>query len=206
MINDEMNKYYKDMINKELTSSRQVGWRDELAQARRFQQLYKLVENEDEIQIADLGCGLADFYNFLEKYKKNFIYVGYDLSEDMIKNAEKRIDKNKNNIELNHITKTEDMAEHDFTILSGIFNMKREVSNEEWLNYILNQLKIINSKSKKGFAFNLLTSYSDDEYKKDELFYAEPSFFFDFCKKNFSKNIALLHDYDEYDFTIIVRK
>ena len=31
-------------------------------------------------------------------------------------------------------------------------------------------------------------------------------FFFDFCKRNFSRNVALLHDYGLYDFTIIVRK
>ncbi|MBM3138043.1 MAG: class I SAM-dependent methyltransferase, partial [Chloroflexi bacterium] len=29
---------------------------------------------------------------------------------------------------------------------------------------------------------------------------------FDYCKVNFSKNVALLHDYKLYDFTIIVRK
>jgi len=41
---------------------------------------------------------------------------------------------------------------------------------------------------------------------KEELFYADPLYFFDLCKKNFSRNIALLHDYYEYDFTILVRK
>ena len=60
--------------------------------------------------------------------------------------------------------------------------------------------------SQKGFAFNMLTIYSDKEYMKDNLYYSDPLFFFDFCKRNFSKNVALLHDYYEYDFTILVRK
>jgi len=38
------------------------------------------------------------------------------------------------------------------------------------------------------------------------LYYADPGFFFDYCKTHFAKNVALLHDYGLYDFTILVRK
>jgi hypothetical protein len=38
------------------------------------------------------------------------------------------------------------------------------------------------------------------------LYYADPCYLFDTCKKRFSRNVALLHDYEAYDFTIIVRK
>jgi len=41
---------------------------------------------------------------------------------------------------------------------------------------------------------------------RPDLYYADPLFLFDFCKQNFSKNVALLHDYRLYDFTLIVRK
>jgi hypothetical protein len=41
---------------------------------------------------------------------------------------------------------------------------------------------------------------------RDDLYYADPLFLFDYCKRNFAKNVALLHDYRIYDFTIIVRK
>ena len=54
----------------------------------------------------------------------------------------------------------------------------------------------------------MLTRYSDEEYieKRPELYYGDPCFFFDYCKKHFSRNVALLHDYEIYDFTILVRK
>ena len=64
----------------------------------------------------------------------------------------------------------------------------------------------MNKKSEHGFSFNMLTSYSDKEYMRDDLYYGDSCHFFDFCKKNFSKNVSLLHDYNLYDFTIIVRK
>jgi len=41
---------------------------------------------------------------------------------------------------------------------------------------------------------------------REDLYYADPCFIFDYCKRNFSRNVALLHDYELYEFTIIVRK
>ena len=61
-------------------------------------------------------------------------------------------------------------------------------------------------KVKKGFSFNCLAIYSDENYKKNYLYYADPCFLFDYCKRNFSKNIALLYDYFLYEFTTLVRK
>ena len=62
----------------------------------------------------------------------------------------------------------------------------------------------MNEKSLKGFAFNCLTSYVD--YKEDHLYYGNPLFFFDFCKKNFSKYVTLIHDYKLYEWTMLVVK
>jgi hypothetical protein len=39
-----------------------------------------------------------------------------------------------------------------------------------------------------------------------DLYYGDPCFLFDYCKRHFSKNIVLLHDYNLYDFTLIERK
>ena len=40
----------------------------------------------------------------------------------------------------------------------------------------------------------------------DYLYYADPGRLFDLCKRRYSRNIALLHDYGLYEFTILVRK
>ena len=52
----------------------------------------------------------------------------------------------------------------------------------------------------------MLTSYSDADKKRDELHYADPCAIFDLCKRKYSRNVALYHDYSLYDFTIVVRK
>ncbi len=64
----------------------------------------------------------------------------------------------------------------------------------------------MNRFSRKGFAFNCLTSYSDKERMREDLYYSDPCFLFDYCKRHFSKNVALLHDYGLYEFTVLVRK
>jgi hypothetical protein len=76
----------------------------------------------------------------------------------------------------------------------------------DWLKYIEDTLDILNQTSKKGFAFNCLTSYSDEDKKRDYLYYADPCMLFDICKKKYSRNVSLLHDYGLYEFTILVRK
>jgi hypothetical protein len=38
------------------------------------------------------------------------------------------------------------------------------------------------------------------------LYYADPCAIFDLCKRRYSRNVALLHDYGLYEFTIVVRK
>lgn len=94
----------------------------------------------------------------------------------------------------------------DYTVASDIFNVKLKQKDSDWLDYILETLNRMNEKSKKGFSFNCLTIYSDENYKKNSLYYADPCFLFDYCKRNFSKNVALLHDYFLYEFTILVRE
>jgi hypothetical protein len=59
--------------------------------------------------------------------------------------------------------------------------------------------------SARGFGFNLLTSYSDVDRKRPDLFYAEPETVFRHCVHRFSRFVALSHDYPLYEFTVLVR-
>jgi SAM-dependent methyltransferase len=203
-----MSENFEDFYNKNLekfgSTAQGVGWKNEAAQQVRFQQLAKVI-TEQEFSINDLGCGTGDFVNHLNKANWKFEYHGYDIMPEMIERAVKRFN-DISNILFHRIESAKDMKLADYSIASGIFNIRFNCEDEKWLDYILNTLVLMNEKSNYGFAFNILTKYSDPEFMKGELFYADPCYFFDYCKKHFSKNVALLHDYDQYDFTIIVRK
>jgi hypothetical protein len=51
-----------------------------------------------------------------------------------------------------------------------------------------------------------LTSYSDEDKMRAHLYYTDPTWAFDLCKRRYSRHVALLHDYGLYEFTILVRK
>ncbi|MBS1505278.1 MAG: methyltransferase domain-containing protein [Bacteroidetes bacterium] len=202
----EIFDFYSDRIKSFGNSSKGVGWKDNNAQEIRFAQLLKVVQNKTGFSINDFGCGAAQLYNYmLAQGYNSFEYYGYDILDEMLQSA-------RNNIIPDHaviLAKIESASEmnfSDYSVASGTFNVKGQSTNEDWLDYIISTLLILNEKSRKGFAFNLLTKYSDVEFMQDHLYYADPLFLFDYCKRNFSKNVALLHDYFQYDFTIIVRK
>ena len=60
--------------------------------------------------------------------------------------------------------------------------------------------------SRTGFAFNALSLYSDPDRRRPDLYYADPLYWFDHCKRRYCRFVALLHDYPLYEFTILVRK
>ena len=93
----------------------------------------------------------------------------------------------------------------DYSVASGIFNVRLDQSDADWREYIVRTLEQMAATSRKGFAFNCLTSYSDADHMRPDLYYADPCWLFDLCKRRFSRNVALLHDYDLYEFTMLVR-
>ena len=93
----------------------------------------------------------------------------------------------------------------DYTVSSGIFNVKGDTPDDRWLAYVLETLTEMARLSRRGFAFNVLTSYSDRDRMRGNLYYADPGFMLDYCKKTFSRYVAVLHDYPLYEFTVLVR-
>lgn len=205
-IETDLKNYYDHHLDSHGHSAMGVGWKNEAAQQIRFDQLAKVIESTSGFTINDLGCGIGDLYKYLSaKQDQSFEYYGYDVLESMLHVANTRFAESKNAHWIK-MDKADELLEADYTIASGIFNLKYTIERSAWMDYILETLKQMNLKSKRGLAFNMLTTYSDKEFMKDELFYSDPLFFFDFCKRNFSRDVALLHDYREYDFTILVRK
>lgn len=199
-----IDNYYTTKIIENGATPKGVDWNSIESQELRFSILAQILASKENFSILDFGCGFGSMYEFYMKNGiKNFKYTGYDISKQMIIEAKNKYKANENLVWCNNLNIE---LEFDYVIASGIFNVKLEENNDDWLIYILDTLKLINQKSKKGFSFNILTKYSDKEHMRDYLFYADPLMLFDYCKSNFSKYVTLIHDYPLYEFTIIVRK
>ena len=196
--------YYSEKIRNFGATPAGVDWNSVDSQELRFSQLLKIIDqSKDHFSLLDYGCGYGSLYDYIRRYFANFNFTGFDISKEMIIEAEKKFSSGKS---LKWISTVDQLDTHDYLIASGIFNVRNQFTDDEWLSYILDTLNQMNSLSKFGFSFNILTAYSDKDKMRDYLFYADPLFFFDYCKKKFSKQVALLHDYPIYEFTILVRK
>jgi SAM-dependent methyltransferase len=149
--------------------------------------------------VNDFGCGYGALVAFLGARGLDVDYRGFDLSESMLEHARREHEG------ATFVGSGDELTPADYTVASGIFNVKLDVPVEAWREYVLGTIETIAGLSRKGFAFNMLTSYSDADRMRDDLYYGDPRFFFDLCKREYSRHVALLHDYGLYEFTMIVR-
>jgi SAM-dependent methyltransferase len=195
--------YYTDKVLTFGSEPKGVDWNSIASQELRFEQLLKVCDFTHPLTINDYGCGYGHLVEYMTHHNYSFQYNGFDISDEMITRAKEKY-SHLSNVQFFAGQNFEAIA--DYTIASGVFNVKLNHTTEDWQEYTLATIHKLNSLSSHGFAFNILTSYSDKEYMREDLYYAAPCFYFDYCKQNFSKNVALLHDYGLYEFTILVRK
>jgi SAM-dependent methyltransferase len=205
MINASIESYYQNNLSAHGAGPQGVGWKNEEAQHVRFEQLLKVIYSKGPFTINDIGCGVGDLSAYISAKKIEYQYVGYDVLDEMITQAKLKYPENGSR-RFEQVNDLAQMKEADYCVASGIFNLKFEVSEASWKEYIIETINILYEKSKLGFSFNALTSYSDKDFMKPELHYSNPTWLFDYCKTYFAKNVALLHDYSQYDFTILVKK
>lgn len=200
---NEVAHYYSEKLAQHGETPRGVDWNGEESQALRFEQLCKIISAPGPFSLNDLGCGYGALFDFLAEKHSTFSYLGVDVSEDMVRAAEQR---HLHDLQSRFVTAPEPDIKADYGVASGIFNVRLGRDDSEWLKYLEDTLEVLDRTSSRGFAFNCLTSYSDEDKKRDYLYYADPCQLFDLCKRRYSRQVALLHDYGLYEFTILVRK
>lgn len=195
---------YTGNLTEHGAGAQSVGWRDEDSQELRFRKLAYVVDAavgpDRGVTVADLGCGYGAMFRFLDDLLGPRLarYVGYDLSQEMLDTARQTIDDPR----ATWVHGGELQEDCDLAFVSGTFNVRLEAPEEEWRGFIHDTLRQLASHSRLGIAFNLLTSYVD--WREDHLFYGDPHEFFDFCRRELSPRVTLLHDYPLWEWTMAV--
>ena len=201
---NDVEAYYTDKIKVYGPTPAGVDWNGLDSQILRFEQLLRIIPDLDApFSLSDLGCGYGQLFGHMHKRVARFEYRGYDLSGMMIKKARELFGNNANAC---FTVSDRPTVPADYAIASGIFNVKLETDESTWKSFFFDTLAEMDRSSGRGFAFNCLTSFSDLDKMRHHLYYADPSEVFNFCKRHFSRNVALLHDYGLFEFTILVRK
>jgi SAM-dependent methyltransferase len=195
--------YYSAKLHEHGPCARGVDWNSSESQSLRFDQLLGVCDFSEDRSINDFGCGYGALLDHLHARGLEAEYRGFDVSAAMVAEARRRHgtdDRRRFGDDPAGLTVA------DYTLASGIFNVRLETPEAEWEDYIRATLETLDRLSRRGFAFNMLTGYSDPGRMRGDLYYGDPCVYFDHCKRRFSKQVALLHDYGLYEFTIRVRK
>lgn len=193
-------RYYSTKLSEFGASPRGVDWNGEDGQILRFEQLVKLLPGDEKCTVCDVGCGYGAFLPFLEQRRPLAEYLGIDVSPEMVASASALHGSGR------FLVGSEIPEDVDYIVASGIFNVRMDVPEKDWMAYVERTLESFHARTRRGFAFNCLTAYSDADRMRQDLYYADPLAIFDLCKRRFSMCVALLHDYPLYEFTLLVRK
>jgi len=194
--------YYEAKLAAHGATARGVDWKDEASQTKRFEQLGRALGFGEPIlrcSILDFGCGYGAMLPFLQERSFDGSYVGYDRSPGMVAQAQR---VHEHVAGATFTSDWEAVPPADFVVASGVFNVRLGVPDGLWLDYVVQTLSVLNAKATMGWAANFLTSYSDEDHKRPDLYYADPEAIFDWCKRKASRWVCLLHDYKLYEFTI----
>ena len=196
--------YYSRKLAQHGDTPQGVDWNGAQGQTLRFEQLCRLLPDRAAgFSLTDLGCGYGALFEFLQPRYPQLAYLGVDLSAAMVQRARARLGPR---TDARFITGACPDQVADYCMASGILNVRLQHDTARWIEHVHATLDVLDRHSRLGFAFNCLSAYADEDRKRPDLFYADPGQLFDLCKRRHSRDVALLHDYGLYEFTMLVRK
>ncbi|WP_341916455.1 class I SAM-dependent methyltransferase [Polaromonas sp. YR568] len=200
----DIERYYTAKIGLYGTSPLGVDWSCEPTQKLRFIQVLKVCDFDSPFSLADLGCGYGALLGFLAErfHDKQVRYKGIDLSPAMIVQAS-RLWGRRTDTEFTVGNELSGLS--DYTVASGIFNVKLHQPEIRWRRFVQATLAHMHAHSRRGFAVNFLAPLTDTEKTRPELYRAEPELWCDYCERALGADVTLLTGYGMREYTLLVR-
>jgi SAM-dependent methyltransferase len=198
MVIDGVRDYYEGRLREFGPCARGVDWNSAESQAQRFDELVpEDVASVDE-SILDYGCGYGALLAHLRNRGWKGSYCGYDVSPAMTATARQI------HGDVAEFLDVMPSTSFDRTVASGLFNVRLHFDDGVWEKYVRTTLDAMWERTRAVMAFNMLTSYSDPDRRRENLYYANPGQYLDLCIIRYSRHARLHHGYGLYEFTIQV--
>lgn len=189
--NDLNIHYYTELVNRYGIDVQSLNWGSSESQKLRFSILSQVGPLKGA-KVLDVGCGLGDFYAWLEKNDIMAEYTGIDITPAMVENARQRFPKTRFEV----FNLLEDGCDiYDYVVASGIFTRRLR----EPITYLEKMIHRAYELARKAVAFNSLSSWATDQEANE--FYANPLAVLGFCR-TITPWVVMRHDYLPHDFTI----
>jgi trans-aconitate methyltransferase len=188
--------YYSDLISKYGHDAKACDYGRQESQQIKFRVLSEVAQLDGR-SILDVGCGFADYSDFLKNKGINTSYTGLDLTPAMVQHARLRHP----NLEIicGNILDFSSPKEFDIVSANGIFYL---IDDDPWVKMqdIIRQMFTLCT---QALTFNSLSLWAEE--KTENEFYADPLKTIEFCKKLTSR-LTFRHDYHGRDFTMYLYK
>jgi 2-polyprenyl-3-methyl-5-hydroxy-6-metoxy-1,4-benzoquinol methylase len=191
-------RYFTSLTTKYGIDIKALDWGSLESQQLRFAVLSQ-VGVLNGTSVLDVGCGMGDFYNWLQKKGFDIKYTGIDITPKMIEISRKRFPgicfEQKDLLDV----KKKTFKSYDYVFTSGIFTYRQN----EPFDFLKEMVKQMFKICRKAIVFNSLSCWA--ETKVDGEFYADPIKTLIFCRF-LTPWVVLRHDYHPRDFTIYMYK
>jgi SAM-dependent methyltransferase len=195
---DRIAAYYNSLVGEFGHSPRACDYGNPRSQLAKFEVLAQVAPLTGK-RILDVGCGFADFADFLIARYGELEYTGVDISPAMIQ-AARALHPGAPNVTLRLANILEDdPGQFDVVTANGIFYLLGDCAPDLMKRLVSRMFEIATT----AVAFNSLTSWAADQEQGE--FYADPCATVDFCR-TLTSRLTLRHDYHTRDFTLYLYK
>jgi len=212
---ERMVRFYEDLYDKYGDDTRSLDWKDPEGQKARYDVLFSLIEMmgpKPGFSLADIGCGLGHFYEYLKKRKLpekwKIDYAGYDINPKLIEGASKKFPEVK--FAVRDILDGYFTEKFDFIVSCGVFNI-RFAGIEEHEAFVREMLLRMYEGCNVGLAVNFLSAngiyYVPGGGRNEEsiYYYFKPEEIVRYVR-SVTGRFDLRHDYHSGDFTVYLFK
>lgn len=198
-------RYYTERLERHGPTPLGVDWSCVPTQELRFVQLLKLRGTRRKFSLNDLGCGYGALLAYLDRRhpRATIDYLGVDISAAMIVQANKLWPHRQGaRFEVGHACS----READFSLASGIFNVRMDVRPDDWTDFIAITLDGMQASSRQGFAVNFLEPAPAGPPPAPELYRAPQQLWARYCEQRFGSNVEVVSGYGMREYTLLVRR
>jgi SAM-dependent methyltransferase len=180
-----------------------ADWDSIITQEVRFQQLLKICNFSAPFALNDVGCGYGALFSYLTRYhsETDVDYLGFDVSPAMISQADSlQRDLSRAGFRVANISP----RVADYSVASGLFNVKLDHSRDKWERYIGKTLVDMHASSRRGFAINFMTPDAVNE-NPEGLYCTTSDPWIRFCEDRLGSTAQVIAGYGLREFTLLVR-
>lgn len=147
--------------------------------------------------ILDIGCGFADFYQYLLENGVKADYTGIDICPPFIDVCRERFPESE--FKVADIQKEDLGRRFDYVVSSQAFNnLLKKDSNEDVIRDVIKKSYDI---CDIGLGIDMLSAYVD--FRGPGTYHYSPEEIFAYCK-TITKRVALRHDYPLFEFMVFL--